>query len=354
MKKVMVFGEALIDFVPNERGVALKDVEGFQRRAGGAPANVSAAIAKLGGRSAFVGQVGDDAFGHHLKEVLDGLNVDTDNMRLSRQYPTAMAFVTLKADGERDFVFVRRETADLRMSLGDVDVRAFDGAQLFHLGSNLLMDEQGYALSRELVRLAKEKGLQVSYDPNLRPLLWENQQVDVGRINSLMEDVDILKVSEEELFQLAGMDVQVDPEHLAAACEKMAAMGPQLILVTLGEKGCYYEVHRKPKVEAGSAAGIKRGVGKGESAGAEATPLRGTVSSFPMKPVDTTGAGDAFIGGFLYRLAMADYGLDAVDVEQLEEDLRFANAVGGLTTQKPGAINGLPTVEDVEAVLGKK
>jgi fructokinase len=265
LKKIVVFGEALIDFVPGQRGVPLKDVDSYHRRAGGAPANVAAAIGKWGGTVSFIGQVGQDAFGQHIREVLAAHRVDLTHLRMHPEYPTALAFVTLTAEGERDFVFVRKKTADLMLRQEEIDLEAFSSGFLFHLGSNLFMEEGAYSLSVYLLEASKR--------------------------------------------------------HLEAAARKLASRGPSLLIVTLGERGCYYV--------------------RGEQSG--------YVESIPASPVDTTGAGDAFIGGFLYRLAADEDGRpQKISAETLERYLRFANAAGAMTTERMGAIDGLPSLADVK------
>lgn len=314
MHTVVTLGELLIDFVPEENGLPLAAVPAFRKAPGGAPANVAAAVAKLGGRARFVGKVGDDPFGWFLRAVLEETGVDTRSLLLAPDAKTTLAFVSLRADGERDFLFYRDPGADTLLSPEELDGSWLDDAAVFHFGSVSLSAEPARSATREMAERARERGLLVSYDPNLRPALWPSDAAMREEAASAVALADVVKVSESELDALAG--------------DKGPAFffdrGVSLLVITKGEAGCVYH-----------------------------TPhASGTVPGFAVRAVDTTGAGDGFVGGLLVQLAQRAKDRPWEDEAWLRRALRFANAVGALVTTKRGAIPALPTCEEVLAFLG--
>ena len=322
MKKVISFGEALIDFVPTVSGLPLADVEEFKRAAGGAPANVAVAIAKLGGDSYFAGKVGDDAFGHHLEAVLKAHGVKTDCLLFTKEAKTALAFVSLRADGERDFLFFREPSADMLITAEEMKPEWFRDTGVFHYGSITLTWPVSKGATLKGIELAKQAGVLLSFDPNLRFSLWPSPEKARDEIVPLLPTADVLKVGDEELFFLTQTDNEQE------GVKRLLDLGIDLVLVTKGREGCSYYT---PK-------------------------LSGTVPVIPVQSVDTTGAGDAFVGGFLYQLARLDIAKGNIDQltanqDTLESALRFANACGAITTSGRGAIPSLPTLERVKEFL---
>lgn len=319
---IVCLGEALIDFVPTVAGQALRDVELFSRKAGGAPANVAAGIAKLGGKSAFIGKVGEDEFGHFLKETLARLGVETSGLLLTREAQTSLAFVSLRADGERDFLFYRHPGADQLLRPEEVPEKLLNKARIFHFGSVTLIQEPVASATLTAARRAREAGALVAYDPNLRLNLWPRPEQARETILAALPLVDLVKVSEEELEFLSG---QAESE-VAAACQVLLAAGPTVIVVTRGARGAVL-CSRELTVE---------------------------VPGLEVSAIDTNGAGDAFWAAFLTRLAekLEPAGvLAALTAEDWREILRFANRAGALTTTRPGAIAALPSRAEVEAEL---
>jgi fructokinase len=305
----------LIDFVPTVSGVSLIEAPAFKKAPGGAPANVAAGLAKLGVSCAFLGKVGDDAFGRFLKATLDEVGVDTNGLVFSEDARTALAFVSLRADGEREFMFYRHPSADMLYRSEEVAVDLIRAAKIFHLGSISLISEPSRSATLTALRTARDSGLLISYDPNLRLALWPDAEAAKTGMLSVWEQASIIKVSEEELTFLTG---ETDS---AKAVEKLWHKDLQLLVVTLGKDGCAYF-----------------------------TPTyQGRVSGFPVKPVDTTGAGDGFVAGLLRGLLIYPDAL--ADENALRTVCRFANAVGALTTTQRGAIPALPTLPDVETFL---
>lgn len=308
---VVCLGELLIDFVALEHGVSVGEASGFKKAPGGAPANVAVAVSRLGHPSAFLGQVGDDPFGHYLADVLTADKVDVSGLRYSPEARTALAFVSLRADGERSFMFYRNPSADMLMRPEDVALDVLKGKQFFHFGSVTMIHEPSKSATLKTAEAAREAGLLISYDPNLRLALWKD--ADAARKGMLagFDYANIVKVSEEEVEFLTG-------SHDVKALWRDSI---QLIAVTQGNKGATLY----------SRSGQQY------------------VPGFKVKAVDTTGAGDGFTAGLLVGLLehKADY------AEHLGSIGRFANAVGALTTTQLGAIPALPTRDSVEQLLGE-
>ncbi len=308
---IVSFGELLIDFVALEHGVSVGEASGFKKAPGGAPANVAVAVARLGHPSAFLGQVGDDPFGHYLADVLAADKIDVSGLRFSKEARTALAFVSLRADGERSFMFYRHPSADMLMRPEDVATDVLKGKQIFHFGSVTLINEPSRSATLTAAEAARDAGLLISYDPNLRLALWPDAHAARKGMLAGLDYATIVKVSEEEVEFLTGSH-DVTPLWRDSI---------QLIAVTQGAEGAI----------------IYTTTGKQHVAG------------FKVKAVDTTGAGDGFVAGLLVGLLehKDDYG------RHLETIVRFANAVGALTTTQLGAIPALPTRAAVEQFMSE-
>ncbi|KAM7266429.1 hypothetical protein ACFE04_004326 [Oxalis oulophora] len=312
---IVSFGEMLIDFVPTVSGVSLAEAPGFLKAPGGAPANVAVAVAKIGGKAAFMGKVGDDEFGHMLAEILKDNGVNADGINFDPAARTALAFVTLRADGEREFMFYRNPSADMLLTPEELDLELIRSAKVFHYGSISLIVEPCRSAHLKAMEVARDAGALLSYDPNLRLPLWPSAKEAREQILSIWDKADLIKVSDNELEFLTGSD-KIDDESA------MSLWHPnlKLLLVTLGEKGCRYYTK----------------------------DFHGEVAGFHVNTVDTTGAGDSFVGALLCKIVDDQKILEARNEEsRLREVLTFANACGAITTTKKGAIPALPTTEDV-------
>jgi fructokinase len=319
MNTVCCFGEALIDFHGTPSGSAPV----FTAHAGGAPANVSVAVARLSGRAAFVGMFGRDMFGDLLLRELAAAGVDVSHARRTDAANTALAFVSHAADGERDFSFYRPPSADLLFRDSDFDAAIFDAGTIFHAGSCSMTEPESAATTLAGMTRAREAGALVSYDMNLRPALWPRFDDPAPTIWRALELADFIKLSAEELA------------FLAASCggegsvlTRLWAANAKLVIVTDGE--------RATRWFSPSSSGER--------------------STFQVRAVDTTGAGDAFVGGCLYRFATA--GLDAAtlqsfvaNTDRLDATLRFASACGALAVTRAGSFAAMPKLADVEAFL---
>lgn len=309
---VLCMGELLIDFVALESGVTVGEASGFIKAPGGAPANVAVAAARLGLRTGFIGQVGDDPFGRYLAEVLQADGVDVRGLRFSPEARTALAFVSLGPGGERSFVFYRHPSADMLMRPEDVDLSLVDACSVFHFGSITLIGEPARSATLAAVRRAKLGGKLISYDPNLRMSLWPSAETAKTGMLLGLQEADVVKVSQEELEFLTG------ESHAGALWRD----GMRLIVVTHGADGATLYTPRE----------------------------RFTAPGFAVEAVDTTGAGDSFVAALLSGLLL--YG-DEFD-RRLPEIARFANAAGALTTTQKGAIPALPTRQQAEAFLAQQ
>jgi fructokinase len=315
MAQVVALGEALVDCVALQSGVALADAPAFQPVAGGAPANVAVGVARLGVACAFLGKVGADPWGDFLIRTLHESGVDVRGVCRTAEARTALAFVSLQPDGERDFVFYRHPGADMLYEPDEVDAAVIEGASVLHVGSLSLMAEPARAATMHAVALAQQQGALLSYDPNVRRSLWPDEHTARQTIRTLWERANIIKVSEEELTFLAeGADE-------AAAVERLWHENLRLLAITCGAAGCRY-----------------------------VTPnARGAVSGVEVDTVDTTGAGDGWMAALLSQLVRQPGVLD--DQAALEEMLRYANAAGALTTTGYGAIPALPTLAQIGVMM---
>lgn len=316
---VVCFGEMLIDFVPTTSGLSLAEAPAFKKAPGGAPANVAVGIARLGGSSAFIGKVGEDEFGYMLADILKENNVNNDGMRFDPGARTALAFVTLRKDGEREFMFYRNPSADMLLQEAELDFDLIRKAKIFHYGSISLITEPCKSAHIAATKAAKGAGVLLSYDPNLRLPLWPSADSAREGILSIWDTADIIKISEEEIsFLTQGEDPYDD-----AVVRKLYHPNLKLLLVTEGPDGCRYYTK----------------------------DFSGRVKGLRVDAVDTTGAGDAFVAGILSQLAVDNSLLQKE--EQLRDALFFANACGALTVMERGAIPALPSRETVLNAMHK-
>jgi fructokinase len=314
MTGVLCFGEALIDFLnTGSTAEGPINIPDFRQFPGGAPANVAVAIGKLGGDARFAGQVGNDTFGRFLKGALETYEVDTSNLSLHPSAPTALAFVFLDESGERSFEFHRNQSADMLVTPQDVKDIWFRDVSLFHFCSNTLTETNIAKTTMHALERARKQGCLVSFDVNLRHNLWPNGKADIATVLECFKHVDILKISKEELDYL---EPDGEPTFVKAAIEQ----GVKTVLITDGgnaikvlAKGVYSEI----------------------------TPPTTTV-------VDTTAAGDAFTGGFLFALSeQSDVRKAITQQKTLEAMTIFASRCGAFTVARQGAFTALPTLDDL-------
>ena len=302
-QKIWVLGDAVVDLIPDGENHYL-------RCAGGAPANVAVGIARLGGESAFIGRVGKDPLGEFMLQTLQQENVQTSHMILDPQQHTSTVVVGLD-NGERSFTFMVNPSADQFLQVADLP--NFQVNEWLHCCSIALINNPSRETTFEAIRRIKAAGGFFSFDPNLRESLWSSFDDMKQTVMQAVALADVLKFSEEELTLLT------DTQTLDDAFEKITALYPEkLIIVTLGKDGARYHLAGKQYVVAGKA----------------------------LKPVDTTGAGDAFVGGLLAGLSQHS---DWKEISVLEQILRQANACGALATTAKGAMSALPNKAQLSA-----
>lgn len=308
MNTVYCIGELLIDFVAEKQGNDLSKALEFTKKAGGAPANVACAIAKLGGKSTFIGCVGNDPFGTFLLNVLKDSHVDISLAQRSKTF-TTLAFVSLAEDGERDFVFSRG--ADKKLTY-DPAVKKNFKENILHLGAATAL--LGGGLEEAYGRYffdALTQNTFISFDPNYRGDLWRGEEeIFIKKCMPFIQKSHLCKFSLEEAQLLSGK------QDLNEACNVLHEIGAQIITITLGSEGTLVSTAEKKQ----------------------------TIASIPVRPIDTTGAGDAFIGCLLQQIATLQHPHDILtDNKLLLKMVGNANKAGAITTTGYGAIPSLPT-----------
>ena len=319
---LVCLGELLIDLFPAEVGRRLVEVSAFHPKPGGAPGNVAVAARRLGLTTAFIGKVGDDAFGRFLRDTLAAEGVATDGIRFDDAARTTLAFIALPDPHHAEFVFYRNPGADTRLRPDELDEALLGRARALHVGSLSLVAEPSRAATLRAVALARAAGALVSFDVNYRPSLWPDAATAVAAVRALLPLAHVVKVNEDELRLLTGDE---NPETGSAA---LLAEGPALVVVTLGQRGSAFR--------SAAAAGF--------------------VPAFPVTTVDAIGCGDAFMAGVLVGLLGAGQKPwpERLDGIHLGHMLRYANAVGALTATRPGALPALPAAAEVEAFLERR
>ncbi len=303
---VWVLGDAVIDLVPENSNSYLKCP-------GGAPANVAVGIARLGGKSAFIGRVGQDSFGRFMQQVLQQENVDTRAMTLDTEHRTSTVVVDLDQHGERTFTFMVVPSADL--FLQHTDLPQFKSNQWLHLCSIALSQEPSRSTAFEAMRRIKADGGWVSFDPNIRADIWRQPQELLPCLQQALQLADVVKLSREEL------DFICPQQDIATAMEQvMADYSCKLLLVTLGAEGVW--VHNRRKLQ--------------------------KYASRKITPIDTTGAGDAFVAGLLAALSKQPNWQQSQD---LSAAIDQAQACGALATSAKGAMTALPNAQELAHFL---
>lgn len=310
MKKVLCAGEALIDFVSNRPGASLKDTEDFIRKAGGAPANVAAAISKLGAEAYFCGTVGNDFFGEFLEETFKKNNINTDMMIKLKDKNTTLAFVSLKEDGDRDFRFMRGADSELTFDEVHNNIDQFD---LFHFGSaTAFLDGELKNTYYKLKDYAKKNNKIITFDANYRDALFDDKKEEfVKCCKDFIKDSNIVKLSEEEAILISNMN------KIENAAKYIVSLGCENLIITLGKKGALLTTREKQVM----------------------------IPTKEVKMVDATGAGDAFIGAVIAQI------LNNEKNRSIDEIIEMANLVGGITTTKLGALESIPTWNEVEKFI---
>lgn len=312
---VTALGELLIDFTENgnsEQGNPL-----MEANPGGAPCNMLAMIQKLGGTTAFIGKVGKDMFGRQLKTAVEAVGIDTRNLMEDEEVHTTLAFVHTFPDGDRDFSFYRNPGADMMLTKEEIQEDLIRNSKAFHFGTLSSTHEGVREATRYAIDVAKEAGCLISFDPNLRPPLWNTLEDARKEIEYGLSKADILKISDNEVEFLCGTS-----DYDEGAKMLIEKYNIPFVCVTLGKEGsrAYY---------------------KG---------MRVEVPGFVQKnTIETTGAGDTFCGCMLHYIIQ--HGLEDLTEENLRELLTFANAAASVITTRKGALAVMPSKEEVERLL---
>lgn len=315
---VTVLGELLIDFTEN--GISGQGNTLFEANPGGAPCNVLAMLNKLGKKTGFIGKVGDDMFGKQLKELIVGLGINADNLVVDSQARTTLAFVKTFENGDRDFSFYRNPGADMMLTKDEIPVDMINSTKVFHFGTLSMTHEGVREATKYAIETAKKAGCIISFDPNLRPPLWENLDEAKEQIAWGLSQCDVLKIADNEIEFMTGTS---DFDE-GAAILKQQFTNISLINVTAGADGsiAYYE---------------------GKRVFVPGFTLGGTI--------ETTGAGDTFCACVINYVL--EHGLKGLSEKNLSDMLNFANAAAYLVTTKKGAIKSMPEKEDVVNIVAK-
>ncbi len=318
MKKefdVVALGELLIDFTDN--GVSEQGNTIFEANPGGAPCNVLAMLQKLGDRTAFIGKVGEDIFGTKLKGVLEEVGIDTTGLIVDKDARTTLAFVQTFEDGDRDFSFYRNPGADMLLTEDEIDEKLIKHSEIFHFGTLSMTHKGVRKATKKAIKMAKEHGALISFDPNLRPPLWESLEEAKDQVAYGLGKCDILKISDNEIQWFTG------EEDYDKGIEKLRKeYGIPLIVLSMGKDGsrAYYK-----DIKVDKPAFVQE------------------------KTIETTGAGDTFGGCCLHHILK--YGIDDLDEEKLDEMLTFANAAASIVTTRKGALRVMPAKNEVEEFI---
>ncbi len=324
MPDVITIGEVLIDFLSVDKGVSIEETTGFTIACGGAPANVAAAISKLGESSGFIGKVGADSFGRKIKATLEKAGVDIKNLVMDKGVNTTLAFISVKGNGDVDFTFYRNHCgADISLNQEEIDEGYILESKIFHFGSLSFTNEPLKSATLYSIEKAKGTGKIISFDPNLRPSLWDSMKRAREEIENAMQYADVVKLTDEELSFVTKSDDLVRGSNL------LLKYGPRVILVTRGSNPCFFN-NGDFIVE---------------------------VPAFDVEVKDVTGGGDAFMGGFIVKLVKRlkdGKSIFSMDKDEAIEILKFANACGAITVTRKGVIPALPTMKEVEDFLSSR
>ena len=313
MSQLLAIGEALIDFVLEESGKPIKQVTGFNPKVGGAPANVCGVFARLGQQSGMITQLGSDPFGDKIVEEFMEFGIGCEYIQRTKEANTSLAFVALKEDGNREFSFYRKPGADMLLTPEAVKREWFETADVLHFCSVSLGDFPMKRAHEKAIEYALEEGCLVSFDPNLRFALWEDEKELYRAVQEFLPKAHILKISDEELEFITGY------KTIEEAKDILFQGNVELVIYTEGSKGAKAYTKQKEAASPGKK----------------------------VEAVDTTGAGDAFIGSFLYQLTrdgIDKNNLAELSSEQLKKYLDYSNEYCGRSVMKYGAIASYPDI----------
>ncbi len=317
-------GECLIDFIPKQRNCELKDVLEFIKKPGGAPANVCACVSKLGNDAYFIGKLGEDAFGDFLVESMEAAGIKTDYVSRTTEANTALAFVSLQSDGQREFSFYRKPSADMLLQEDEISSDWFQPNDFLHFCSVDLIEAPVKYAHKKAIEFVKERGGTIVFDPNLRFPLWDDLEELKKTVNEFIKYADIVKISDEELKFITGTN---DEE---VASKILFQMGVKVFIYTMGREGAKIFTNRVSEY----------------------------VNGFSVDVIDTTGAGDAFIGAFVGKMIRDNKTIYDIDNDNdngyagyAKDLLIFSNACGALVSSREGALSSMPDVDEIRSFI---
>ncbi len=317
MSRLYSIGELLIDF--KSSAPDLKVANYFEKNPGGAPANVAVQVSLLGGEASFIGAVGNDVFGVYLKDIMNRNGVDTKNVYLDDVHSTPLAFVSIGENAERNFDFLRKNTADLYLNSKNIKLN-FKKEDIFHFGTVALFSENNRQTHSTLIDVAKNKESIISFDPNIRLSLWEDHELLKNVFFDFVNKCDILKIADNELEFLYG---HVDYE---SSIKDLLGKGPKLIILTKGKSGSILYLNKNDII---------------------------VQNAYDVECKDTTGAGDAFFGAFLYRVSKYKGSFKELisDIEYLTVSMDIASMASAYVVCGYGAISSMGTESQIKKVI---
>ncbi len=313
---ITALGELLIDYT--DSGATSLGYSVFVQNPGGAPANMLTAAAKQGIKTAFIGKVGEDFQGHFLQSVLGDQGIDCSGLVFDKDANTTLAFVSVSKEGERDFSFIRANTADTRLDIADVNAELIKSAEVFHFGSLSVTHELSRSATYHAIKIAKESGAILTYDPNYRPLLWNSKEKAITEMRALLQYADIVKMTEDEAKMLTDCEGHIEAFTVLSKTAKV-------VLITLGSEGCYIGID-----------------GQGSY-------LKG----FSAAAVDSTGAGDCFFGTFMAEFLKSGKTLEELTLQEVTDFAHVANAAASVCVERFGGIPSIPNQFEVKSRLDR-
>lgn len=320
MKDVICLGDALIDFFAVESGIKFKEVNEFRKIPGGTVANVAVGSSKLGLNTAFIGRLGHDEFGYFLRDIFKDNDVDISQIQYDHNCRTGLAFVSVPSPIEREFVFYRNPSADMMLDPDRLNKSFLENTKIFHFGPLSLNAEPSRSATYKAIEIVKnKKNILITYDPSLRLGLWKSKREARKELSKPIEYVNVIKVNDDELYFLT------QEGKIEKGINKILSMGPQLCIVTLGEKGCIYGTNN----------------------------YRGNLDTFMVNTIDSTGCGDSFVAGLLKGLIEENLEELIKNEDKLIKILKYASAAASITSTRKGVIPSLPFKKEVDDFILK-
>jgi sugar/nucleoside kinase (ribokinase family) len=307
MYDIFALGDILIDLTPCPDSESGNPV--YECNPGGTIANLAVSAARMGLETFLAGCVGDEELGHHIERVISEKGVDTSGIIFNADHFTTLTIITLK-NGERSFSFSRKYAADINLKIEDVDIRKLLSSKIFHVSGMCFSDDPCKTTTFYALEKARKANIINTLDVNYRPLLWRSEEEFRKVLEDVIRQIDIYKSSEEEILRITGEDT------LDKAAEKISSWGPRLTLVSCGSKGAYFYY-------------------QGQT---------GISNTFDTVRVDTTGAGDCFMGAVLYKIINRN-GIEDFKYDELLEILEFANAAGAVSISRRGGVASMTVLD---------